>query len=223
MPRPAPKRAGKSRQRLNALNAKDRIAGPASLALLVSFWLPWYSIGPFSADGLSVHGWLFIAVLNSIVLVLYVLITAFGAGDRAQQGRMSKDQLLGPHDRGQCRSRSAGLPAQADRIQLVVGRLSRAGRRHRGFSAVWRSPRSGSALALNRSSPEIHAVGPSQEPLMAGLGGVCPHAPGTGVPPCGTMGIPLRWPSQVLSAVHHSVSFTRTSLAPGRGRSPDCP
>jgi hypothetical protein len=94
MPRPAPKRAGKSRQRLDALSAKDRIAGPATLALLVSFWLPWYSIGPFSADGLSVHGWLFIAVLNSIVLVLYFVITAFGVGDLAEQGRMSKDQLL---------------------------------------------------------------------------------------------------------------------------------
>ena len=82
------------RQRLNALNAKDRIAGPATLALLVSFWLPWYSIGPFSADGLGVHGWLFIAVLNSIVMVLYVLITAFGVGDLAEQGRLSKDQLL---------------------------------------------------------------------------------------------------------------------------------
>ncbi len=94
MPRPAPKRVGKSRQRLNALNAKDRVAGPATLALLVSFWLPWYSFGPFSADGLSVHGWLFIAVLNSIVLVLYVLITAFGVGDLADMGRLSKDQLL---------------------------------------------------------------------------------------------------------------------------------
>ena len=94
MPRPAPKQAGKSRQRLNALNAKDRVAGPATLALLISFWLPWYSIGPFSADGLSAHGWLFIAVLDSIVLVLYALITAFGVGDLAEQGRMSKDQLL---------------------------------------------------------------------------------------------------------------------------------
>jgi hypothetical protein len=93
-PRPAPKRVGKSRQRLNNLNAKDRVTGPASLVLLVSFWLPWYSIGPFSVDGLSVHGWLFIAVLSSIVLVLYVLITAFGVGDLAEQGRMSKDQLL---------------------------------------------------------------------------------------------------------------------------------
>jgi hypothetical protein len=94
MPRPAPKRVGKSRQRLNALNTKERVAGPASLVLLISFWLPWYSTGPFSADGLSVHGWLFIAVLSSIVLVLYVLITAFGVGDLAAQGRMSKDQLL---------------------------------------------------------------------------------------------------------------------------------
>ena len=94
MPRTAPKRTGKTRQRLDALSAKDRVAGPASLALLISFWMPWYSIGPFSVDGLSAHGWLFIAVLDSIVLVLYVLFTAFGVGDLAEQGRMSKDQLL---------------------------------------------------------------------------------------------------------------------------------
>jgi hypothetical protein len=94
VPRPAPKRVGKWRQRWNAVEAKDRIAGPATLVLLVSFWLPWYSIGPFSADGPSAHGWLYIAVLDSIVMVLYVLITAFGAGDLADQGRLSKDQLL---------------------------------------------------------------------------------------------------------------------------------
>jgi hypothetical protein len=89
-----PKRESKSRQRVNALSKRDRIVGPATAILLVSFWLPWYSIGPFSADGLSVHGWLFIAVLDSIVLVLYVLIIAFGVGDLAQQGRLSKDQTL---------------------------------------------------------------------------------------------------------------------------------
>jgi hypothetical protein len=94
LPRPTPKRTGKSRQRLNALNAKDRVVGPATLALLVSVWLPWYSIGPFSVRGITVHGWLFIAVLNSIVLVLYVLVTAFDVGDLAAQGRISKDQLL---------------------------------------------------------------------------------------------------------------------------------
>ncbi len=94
LPRPAPKRTGKARQRLNALSPRDRVAGPATVALLVSFWMPWYSIGPFSADGLSAHGWLTFAVLSSIVLVLYFLITAFDVGDLAEQGRVSKEQLL---------------------------------------------------------------------------------------------------------------------------------
>jgi hypothetical protein len=94
MPKAATKPPRKSRQRMNALSAQDRIAGPASLVLLISLWLPWYSFGPFSVSGLSAHGWLFIAVLDSIVLVLYVVITAFGAGDLAEQGRLSKDQLL---------------------------------------------------------------------------------------------------------------------------------
>ena len=92
--RPTPKRVRKSRQRLNVLNRNDWVLGPAALVLLVSFWLPWYSIGPISVDGLSAHGWLGIAVLDSAVLVLYVLIIAFGLGDLAVQGRMSKDQLL---------------------------------------------------------------------------------------------------------------------------------
>jgi hypothetical protein len=94
VPRTAPKRPGKARQRLNVLNAQDRVAGPASLALLISFWLPWYRVGPISVDGLSAHGWLFFAVLNSIILVLYVVINAFGVGDLAGLGRMSKDELL---------------------------------------------------------------------------------------------------------------------------------
>ena len=68
--------------------------GPAALVLLVSFWLPWYSFGPISASGLNAHGWLFIAVVDAIVVVLYVLISAFGVGDLAVQGRMSKEQLL---------------------------------------------------------------------------------------------------------------------------------
>ena len=51
-------------------------------------------LGPFSVSGLSAHGWLFIVVLDALVLVLYVLISAFGAGDLAEQGRLSKDQLF---------------------------------------------------------------------------------------------------------------------------------
>jgi hypothetical protein len=91
--RPKPKPVGKSRQRLNQVNRRDRV-GVATLVLLISFWLPWYSIGPFSVTGVGAHGWLFIAVVNAIVLVLYVLIVAFGVGDLADQGRLSKEQLL---------------------------------------------------------------------------------------------------------------------------------
>ncbi len=86
----------KSQHRLNNLDRKDLILGPATVALLVSFWMPWYRYSPLgvNVDGLSRHGWLFIAVLGSIVLVLYVLITLFDVGDLAPQGRMTKEQLL---------------------------------------------------------------------------------------------------------------------------------
>jgi hypothetical protein len=94
MSRPSPKRSGKAQQRLSALSSGERVLGVATLVLLVSFWLPWYRVGPLSASGLSVHGWLFLAVMDSIVLVLYVLIKAFGVGDLADQGRLAKDQLL---------------------------------------------------------------------------------------------------------------------------------
>jgi hypothetical protein len=93
-PRPAPKRVRKSRQRLNEVNGQDRVGGLATLVLLVSFWLPWYSLGPFTADGLDAHGWLSFAVLDSIVMVLYVLIIMFGVGDLAVGRRLSKEQLL---------------------------------------------------------------------------------------------------------------------------------
>jgi hypothetical protein len=79
---------------VDAVNHKDRIVGPASLVLLISFWLPWYTVGPLSASGVGVHGWLFIAVINAAILVLYVLITAFDVGDLAGAGRLSKDELL---------------------------------------------------------------------------------------------------------------------------------
>ena len=93
-PRPEPKRFEKSRRRLDDVDRTEWVFGPATLVLLISFWMPWYALGPFSFAGVSVHGWLFIAVLDSIVLVLYVLIVAFGVGDLAVPGRLTKDQLL---------------------------------------------------------------------------------------------------------------------------------
>ena len=98
LPKPKPKPVGKVRRRVGALERRELIFGPASLVLLVSFWLPWYGYSAYgfsaSIGGLSAHGWLFLAVLDCIVLVLYVLITAFGAGDLNDMGRLSKDQLL---------------------------------------------------------------------------------------------------------------------------------
>ena len=92
--RPPPKRPGRTRQRLNALSRQELIFGPATLVLLISLWLPWYRIGPFTVSGISAHGWLFLAAMDSIIVVLYVLVTAFGVGDLADQGRLPKEQLL---------------------------------------------------------------------------------------------------------------------------------
>jgi hypothetical protein len=94
IPKPKPKPVGKVRRRVNELNRRELIFGPASLVLLVSFWLPWYHFGPLTVSGVTAHGWLFLAVLDAIVLVLYVLIVAFGVGDLADMGRLSKEQLL---------------------------------------------------------------------------------------------------------------------------------
>ena len=147
--RPPPKPVGKTQQRLNALDRKDRVFGPATLVLLISFWLPWYSIGPFSFDGLTAHGWLFIAVLNSIVLVLYMLVTAFGVGDLAAPGRLSKDQLLALLTGINLVLVALAFLLKPSWLELVMGRLPGAGRRHRGFSALWSAPYPGPTRALN--------------------------------------------------------------------------
>ncbi len=149
LPRPAPKRVGKSRQRLNALDSKIRVTGPATLALLVSFWLPWYSFGPISAAGLRIHGWLFIAVLNSIVLVLYALITAFGVGDLADMGRLSKDQLLVLLTGVNVALVVLGFLLKPTGFSWSWGAFLALGRLHRGFSAFWSSLFPGPAPTVN--------------------------------------------------------------------------
>ena len=123
--------------------------GPATLILLAAFWLPWYSVGPFSLDGLSVHGWLFIAVLSAIVLVLYVLITAFGVGDLAAQGRMSKDQLLAVLTGVNLVLVVLAFLLKPAGFSWAWGALLGAGRRHRCLCALRRSPHSGTTPALN--------------------------------------------------------------------------
>jgi hypothetical protein len=89
-----PTRARKTPRRLAELERRDLVFGISTLVLLVTLFLPWYRLGPISVDGLGAHGWLFIALLNCIVLVLSVVIKASGAGDLAEMGRLSREQLL---------------------------------------------------------------------------------------------------------------------------------
>jgi hypothetical protein len=42
------------------------------VVLLISYFLPWYGFGGFSADGLSSHGYLYIALLLTIALLIYI-------------------------------------------------------------------------------------------------------------------------------------------------------
>ena len=126
--------------------------GPASLVLLVSFWLPWYSFGPFSADGVGAHSWLFIAVLDAIVLVLYFLITAFGVGDLAVPGAMSKDQLLAILTGVNLVLVVLAFLLKPTGFSWSYGAFLAAGRRHRRVLAVRCSRDPGAAPALKGES-----------------------------------------------------------------------
>lgn len=51
----------------------DRITGVATLVLLISLFLPWLSVGGFfSQSGLSAHGYLYLVLLVSIAVLLYL-------------------------------------------------------------------------------------------------------------------------------------------------------
>ena len=62
----------------------DRIAGAATLVLLISLFLPWFSVsaafGNFStsssADALSAHGYLFLVLILALAMVAYLVLCA---------------------------------------------------------------------------------------------------------------------------------------------------
>ena len=58
----------------------DQIVGGASLLLLISLFLPWYSVsaGPFSASasGTAGHGYLWIVFILALVIVVYEILKA---------------------------------------------------------------------------------------------------------------------------------------------------
>jgi hypothetical protein len=78
----------------------DRIAGGATLVLLISLFLPWFSVsaafGSFtsssSADALSAHGYLFLALILALAMVAYLVVRA-GLRDMPALP-LTHDQLL---------------------------------------------------------------------------------------------------------------------------------
>jgi hypothetical protein len=59
----------------------DQIVGGASLVLLISLFLPWFSVsvplvGSVSASGTTTHGWLWIVFIVTLAIIAYLGLTA---------------------------------------------------------------------------------------------------------------------------------------------------
>jgi hypothetical protein len=68
------------RLELSRLTNSDRITGIASLVLFVSLFLPWYGVNLLGisaeADGLTVHGYLYIVLLLCVAIIAYLVMWA---------------------------------------------------------------------------------------------------------------------------------------------------
>jgi hypothetical protein len=69
------------------LSSADRITGIASFVLLITLFLPWYGAFGFSPDGLSWHGYLYIVLLVTIAILVYL-------GARAGLGTLAINKSL---------------------------------------------------------------------------------------------------------------------------------
>ena len=81
------------------LGQTDRIVGIASLVLLISLFLSWFSvslgsIGSVSESGLSAHGYLYIVLILSIVIVALLAVRALGVWEFPSSAPMSEEQAL---------------------------------------------------------------------------------------------------------------------------------
>jgi hypothetical protein len=79
----------------------DRIAGGATFVLLISLFLPWFSVsagfGSFTAnssvDALTAHGYLYLVLLLAVAMLGYLIVAA-GLKDMPALP-LGRDQLLG--------------------------------------------------------------------------------------------------------------------------------
>jgi hypothetical protein len=83
---------------LRRLTVADKVAGAASLVLLISLFLPWYTVSvPGASDTLSgagIHRFLWLAVLLSVVVLTYLIVHATVGWDSTPMNRLSREPVL---------------------------------------------------------------------------------------------------------------------------------
>jgi hypothetical protein len=83
---------------MSKLSQTDKVVGGASIVLFISLFLTWFSVntgfGNYGGSGLSVHGYLYIPLLISIVVIAYFVLTATGLWTLPASSPVSRDQAL---------------------------------------------------------------------------------------------------------------------------------
>jgi hypothetical protein len=83
---------------LRRLTVADKVAGAASLVLLISLFLPWYTVSVPGASstlsGAGIHRFLWLAVLLSVVVLTYLIVHATVGWDSTPMNRLSREPVL---------------------------------------------------------------------------------------------------------------------------------
>lgn len=83
---------------LRRLTTADKVAGAASLVLLISLFLPWYTVSVPGAsstlNGIGTHRFLWLAVLLSVVVLTYLIVHATVGWDSTPMNRLSHEPVL---------------------------------------------------------------------------------------------------------------------------------
>jgi hypothetical protein len=85
---------------LASLGQIDRIVGVGTLVLFISLFLPWFSVnfggilGTASASGLTAHGYLYIPLILSILIVAFIAAEALGLWKLPASAGITRDQIL---------------------------------------------------------------------------------------------------------------------------------
>ena len=83
---------------LKRLTTADMVAGAASLVLLISLFLPWYTVSVPGAStdlsGTGIHRFLWLAVILTLVVLTYMIVHATVGWDSTPMNRLSREPVL---------------------------------------------------------------------------------------------------------------------------------